>query len=46
LAYFQSSRGVKVASKSPVLCSVSRVGVKRSVCHVLNCSYANTSVET
>ena len=44
-AYFQGSRGVDVASKNPALCSVSRVSVKRSLSHVLNCSYANNSVE-
>ena len=31
LAYFQSFRGVEVATKSPVLCSVSRVSVKKTV---------------
>ena len=41
LAYFKISRGPKVASKSSVLC-----GVSRSSCHVINCSYGNTSVET
>ena len=31
LPHFQSSRGVEVTSKSPVVCSVSRVSVKRTV---------------